>query len=120
MKERKRFLVVADLNGDSRRNETTAYHDQNTDKTNQPIKNINEVASNNGVRKSTRVLRRIPRRNINYVRFHHHRTGDRRMESRNRSVVRESVFAADNAETDDVAFFVEDLESFRTVIRRKT
>ena len=41
------------------------------------------------------------------------------MESGDGSVVREAVLTADDAEADDVALIVEDLESLGAVIRRK-
>ncbi|CAJ2670845.1 unnamed protein product [Trifolium pratense] len=80
-----------------------------------------KIAPKNGINKNTSIISGVSRRNINDVRFNNNRTGavvtvgigDRtRMKSGDRTVVREPVIAADHAEADNVAFIVEDFESF--------
>ncbi|GAU29757.1 hypothetical protein TSUD_161620 [Trifolium subterraneum] len=80
-----------------------------------------KIAPKNGINKNTSIISGVSRRNINDVRFNNNRTGavvtigvrDRtRMKSCNRTVVSKPVIATDHAETDDVAFIVENFETF--------
>ncbi|CAL5351557.1 unnamed protein product [Camellia sinensis] len=76
-----------------------------------------KIASNNRLHKHARLFLRIPRRRIHDVRLHNHRSravcGG--VERRHRLIIREAVIAADDAEADDVALVVENLEPLSAV-----
>ena len=76
-----------------------------------------EVAPNDGVDEHARVLHGVPRRNIDHVGLDHNgpvavtRGWRRAVEGGDRLVVSQAVVPADDAEADDVALVVEDLEA---------
>ncbi|KAG6395416.1 hypothetical protein SASPL_146061 [Salvia splendens] len=80
------------------------------------LRNLRErlqIALHNGVDERPRLLLRIPRRHVHHVRLHHHRAASASAgggDGGDGSVVPEAVIASDDAEPDDVALVVEDLE----------
>ncbi|CAD5166692.1 unnamed protein product [Musa acuminata subsp. malaccensis] len=81
-----------------------------------------EVALDDGVDEHPRLLRRIPRRHVDHVGFHHHRASASvvvRVERGHGTVVGEAVLAAHHPEAENVALVVKDLEALRAGGRRQ-
>ncbi|KAF7825493.1 protein BZR1-like protein 2-like [Senna tora] len=71
-----------------------------------------KVAPNNGIHKHTCVLLRVPRRHVHRVRLHHHRpVAVAAVQGGDGAVIGEAVVPADDAEAEDVALVVEDVEA---------
>lgn len=82
------------------------------------LRQILEVAANNGVHEHVRILLGVAGRHVHDVRLHHDGAVSRRrgVQRRDGPVVQEPVVAADHAEADDVALVVEDLEALRAAV----
>lgn len=74
-----------------------------------------QVAPNDRIHEHTRVLLRVPWRHVHRVRLHHHRpalvAAVSGMEGGDGAVIGEAVVPADDAEAEDVALVVEDVEA---------
>ena len=77
-----------------------------------------EVAADDGVDERAGVVGGVSRRDVDYVGLDDDGagTGGRRVESGDGAVVGEAVVAADDAEADDVALVVEDLQALGAVV----